>query len=59
VIRYEDRFRSGELDCFVLEHVKHDRPEVNHFCWLQMLLLLSTVDIGLSFVENISYLCRI
>jgi hypothetical protein len=56
VIRYEERFRSGELDCFVLEHVKHDRPEVNHFCWL---LFLSTVDICLSFVENFSYLCRI
>uniref|UniRef100_A0ACD5TMB6 Uncharacterized protein n=1 Tax=Avena sativa TaxID=4498 RepID=A0ACD5TMB6_AVESA len=27
VIKYEGRFRSGELDCFVLEHVKHDRPE--------------------------------
>uniref|UniRef100_A0ACD5TI28 Uncharacterized protein n=1 Tax=Avena sativa TaxID=4498 RepID=A0ACD5TI28_AVESA len=27
VIRYEGCFRSGELDCFVLEHVKHDRPE--------------------------------
>ncbi|XP_037467431.1 probable serine/threonine-protein kinase cdc7 isoform X1 [Triticum dicoccoides] len=28
VIRYEGCFRSGELDCFILEHVKHDRPEI-------------------------------
>ncbi|KAE8792889.1 Peptide methionine sulfoxide reductase A4, chloroplastic [Hordeum vulgare] len=28
VIRYEGCLRSGELDCFILEHVKHDRPEI-------------------------------
>ncbi|KAM0904618.1 hypothetical protein ACQ4PT_017882 [Festuca glaucescens] len=27
VIKFEGCFRSGELDCFVLQHVKHDRPE--------------------------------
>ncbi|KAF3448256.1 hypothetical protein FNV43_RR08969 [Rhamnella rubrinervis] len=28
VIKYEDSFKSGDSDCFVLEHVEHDRPEV-------------------------------
>lgn len=28
VIRYETSLRSGDLDCFVLEHVVHDRPEI-------------------------------
>ncbi|KAL5224251.1 hypothetical protein ABZP36_010890 [Zizania latifolia] len=27
VIKYESSFRSGDLECFVLEHVNHDRPE--------------------------------
>ncbi|KAM0832366.1 hypothetical protein ACQ4PT_064947 [Festuca glaucescens] len=27
VIKFEGCFRSGDLDCFVLQHVKHDRPE--------------------------------
>ncbi|KAF0930101.1 hypothetical protein E2562_030276 [Oryza meyeriana var. granulata] len=27
VIKYEGSFRSGDLECFVLEHVEHDRPE--------------------------------
>ncbi|XP_062200791.1 uncharacterized protein LOC133903425 [Phragmites australis] len=28
VIKYECSFRSGDLECFVLEHVEHDRPEI-------------------------------
>ncbi|XP_020519796.1 uncharacterized protein LOC18429215 [Amborella trichopoda] len=28
VIKYEGSFKSGNLDCFVLEHVQHERPEV-------------------------------
>ncbi|ESR53427.1 hypothetical protein CICLE_v10018937mg [Citrus x clementina] len=28
IIKYEGCFKSGDSDCFVLEHVKHDRPEV-------------------------------
>ncbi|XP_008794934.2 probable serine/threonine-protein kinase cdc7 [Phoenix dactylifera] len=28
VIKYEGSFRSGDSECFVLEHVEHDRPEV-------------------------------
>lgn len=28
VIKYECSLRSGDLECFVLEHVEHDRPEV-------------------------------
>ncbi|KAK9120970.1 hypothetical protein Syun_018587 [Stephania yunnanensis] len=28
VIKYEGSFKSGNADCFVLEHVHHDRPEV-------------------------------
>ncbi|XP_077237464.1 protein kinase superfamily protein [Tasmannia lanceolata] len=28
VIKYEGSFRSGNSDCFILEHVEHDRPEV-------------------------------
>uniref|UniRef100_A0A0D3HGN8 non-specific serine/threonine protein kinase n=1 Tax=Oryza barthii TaxID=65489 RepID=A0A0D3HGN8_9ORYZ len=27
VIKYECSLRSGDLECFVLEHVEHDRPE--------------------------------
>ncbi|KAK3153310.1 hypothetical protein QOZ80_2BG0170630 [Eleusine coracana subsp. coracana] len=27
VIKYDSSFRSGDLECFVLEHVEHDRPE--------------------------------
>ncbi|CAL9089613.1 unnamed protein product [Musa textilis] len=28
VIKFEGSFKSGNSECFVLEHVKHDRPEV-------------------------------
>ncbi|KAG9454440.1 hypothetical protein H6P81_007344 [Aristolochia fimbriata] len=28
VIKYEGSFKSGSSECFVLEHVDHDRPEV-------------------------------
>ncbi|XP_058085691.1 uncharacterized protein LOC131233107 [Magnolia sinica] len=28
VIKYEGSFTSGNSECFVLEHVEHDRPEV-------------------------------
>ncbi|XXG41925.1 hypothetical protein AAC387_Pa01g2291 [Persea americana] len=28
VIKYGGSFKSGNSDCFVLEHVEHDRPEV-------------------------------
>ncbi|GAY62161.1 hypothetical protein CUMW_215600 [Citrus unshiu] len=28
IIKYEGCFKCGDSDCFVLEHVKHDRPEV-------------------------------
>ncbi|KAK6920392.1 Protein kinase domain [Dillenia turbinata] len=28
IIKYEDFFKSGNSECFVLEHVDHDRPEV-------------------------------
>ncbi|XP_059657653.1 uncharacterized protein LOC132304119 [Cornus florida] len=28
IIKYEGSFKSGNSDCIVLEHVKHDRPEV-------------------------------
>ncbi|KAG4393534.1 hypothetical protein GLYMA_03G109300v4 [Glycine max] len=28
IIRYEGSFKNGNSDCFVLEHVHHDRPEV-------------------------------
>ena len=28
IIKYEGCFKSGNSDCFVLEYVEHDRPEV-------------------------------
>ncbi|XP_050384909.1 uncharacterized protein LOC126801563 isoform X2 [Argentina anserina] len=28
IIKYEGSFRSGDSECFILEHVEHDRPEV-------------------------------
>ncbi|WOL07624.1 hypothetical protein Cni_G16369 [Canna indica] len=28
VIKYEGSFKNGNSECFVLEHVEHDRPEV-------------------------------
>lgn len=28
IIKFEGSFKSGSSDCFVLEHVVHDRPEV-------------------------------
>ncbi|TKY68895.1 serine/threonine-protein kinase cdc7 [Spatholobus suberectus] len=28
IIRYEGSLKNGNSDCFVLEHVEHDRPEV-------------------------------
>ncbi|KAL6905346.1 hypothetical protein ACP4OV_002947 [Aristida adscensionis] len=28
VIKFECSLRSGDLECFVLEHVEHDRPEI-------------------------------
>lgn len=31
VIKYEDSFKSGNSECFILEHVDHDRPEANFF----------------------------
>lgn len=58
MIRYEGCFRSGELDCFILEHVKHDRPEVKKIggyeCYLSYQLLIC-IHILLSIF---SYLCR-
>ncbi|KAJ3690474.1 hypothetical protein LUZ61_019638 [Rhynchospora tenuis] len=40
VIKYEGSFKSGNSECFLLEHVKHDRPEilkkeitVPELCW--------------------------
>ncbi|XP_054808548.1 uncharacterized protein LOC129310665 isoform X2 [Prosopis cineraria] len=28
IIKYEGSFKNGNTDCFVLEHIEHDRPEV-------------------------------
>ncbi|KAK8964345.1 Calcium-dependent protein kinase 22 [Platanthera guangdongensis] len=28
VIKYEGSFKNGDSECFVLEHVEHDRPEI-------------------------------
>lgn len=28
IIKFEGSFKSGNSDCFVLEHVEHERPEV-------------------------------
>ncbi|KAM0934236.1 putative protein kinase Group-Pl-2 family [Dioscorea sansibarensis] len=28
VIKFEGSFRNGDAECFVLEHVEHDRPEI-------------------------------
>ncbi|KAJ0106350.1 hypothetical protein Patl1_18379 [Pistacia atlantica] len=28
IIKYQGCFKSGDSDCLVLEHVKHDRPEI-------------------------------
>ncbi|KAG0453023.1 hypothetical protein HPP92_025687 [Vanilla planifolia] len=28
IIKYESSFKNGESECFVLEHIEHDRPEV-------------------------------
>lgn len=28
IIKFEGSFKSGNTDCFVLEHVEHERPEV-------------------------------
>ncbi|KAL5560514.1 hypothetical protein UlMin_036725 [Ulmus minor] len=28
IIKFEESVKSGDMDCFVLEHVEHDRPEV-------------------------------
>uniref|UniRef100_A0A1D1XTZ3 non-specific serine/threonine protein kinase n=1 Tax=Anthurium amnicola TaxID=1678845 RepID=A0A1D1XTZ3_9ARAE len=28
IIKYEGSFKSGNSECFVLEHVEHDRPEI-------------------------------
>ncbi|KAH7659268.1 Non-specific serine/threonine protein kinase protein [Dioscorea alata] len=28
VIKFEGSFKSGDAECFVLEHVEHDRPEI-------------------------------
>jgi cell division control protein 7 len=28
VVKYEGCFKNGNSDCFVLEHVEHDRSEV-------------------------------
>lgn len=28
MIKFEGSFKSGDAECFVLEHVEHDRPEV-------------------------------
>ncbi|OAY78299.1 Cell division cycle 7-related protein kinase [Ananas comosus] len=32
VIKFEGSFSSGDAECFVLEHVEHDRPEVTVIC---------------------------
>lgn len=32
MIKYECSFKNGDSECFVLEHVEHDRPEVQFTC---------------------------
>lgn len=32
MIKFEGSFSSGDAECFVLEHVEHDRPEVTVIC---------------------------
>jgi cell division control protein 7 len=39
VIKYDSSFQSGDLECFVLEHVEHDRPEVWHIQLTVMLFV--------------------
>lgn len=38
VIKYEGSFKNGNSDCLVLEHVEHDRPEVNSLLLLSYLV---------------------
>lgn len=38
VIKYEGSFKNGNSDCLVLEHVEHDRPEVDLFNFLSYLV---------------------
>ncbi|EMS63725.1 Peptide methionine sulfoxide reductase A4, chloroplastic [Triticum urartu] len=64
VIRYEGCFRSGELDCFILEHVKHDRPEILKreinvfelqwygYCLFKALSSLHKQDVHHKFLKN-------
>lgn len=34
VIKYEGSFKYGNSDCFILEYVEHDRPEVIGAPWI-------------------------
>lgn len=59
MIRYETSLRSGDLDCFVLEHVVHDRPEVGHFGWLMNVICpINYMCLFILFVKYASHLYR-
>lgn len=60
IIKYEGCFKSGDSDCFVLEHVKHDRPEViffnaNFSFSLYVIICLFHFFLTFLFVLNIRY----
>jgi hypothetical protein len=55
VIKYDSSFRSGDQECFVLEHVEHDRPEVWHFQLAVMLFFLYQLSMFVHFL--LKYFC--
>jgi hypothetical protein len=56
VIKYECSLKSGDLECFVLEHVQHDRPEVSVIYSLKLFVFLSSTNINSSFLKYFFYL---
>jgi len=56
VIKYECSLKSGDLECFVLEHVQHDRPEVSVIYSLIPFVFLSSTHIYSSFLKYFFYL---
>lgn len=60
IIKYEGCFKSGDSDCFVLEHFEHDRPEViflqcQFFFCLYVFICLFYLFLTFLFVLNIRY----
>ncbi|CAJ2673979.1 unnamed protein product [Trifolium pratense] len=50
MIKFEGSFKSGNSDCFVLEHVEHEQPELH----IEQGTVLELVSFSLSVIKGIA-----